>query len=64
MKHKKILLVVFFLTLFVFQKAQARTNILPSPARANNVSPALLADDNVSLFTDVYVLWWLVYLYL
>lgn len=52
MKYKKILLVVFFLTLFVFQQAQAGTGV-PSNNKSNSSQPILVQANGLP--TQVYV---------
>ena len=51
MKHKNILLVVFFLTMFVFQQVQAEAN-LPTTGKPSQMNSPLA---NTYLFDTVYV---------
>ena len=51
MKHKKLLLVVFFLTLFIFQQAQASANLSLKENKANDLPQSKLS----SLPTQRYI---------
>jgi len=55
MKHKKILMVVFFLTLFFFQRAQASIGVL-SNNKSNSSQPILIQANGLPTQVSVTML--------